>query len=246
MCPLHQRVPVIFCASSCSSTPLFGVVYAWVCSKVTATCQPCTLPLSHIWSCLPACRGTLPAAWQQLGRLELLWLSRNQLSGTLPLNLGCSSIFPGLVSLDVSYNSLTGGLPHGCNLTYHIASNDSCESWPLHGIAAPTPSRLRQMRVPTLPELGVDRHCNAWCVVQPGMLAVLSPNAPHACASHLPRRIVRNNSLAGTLPVQLPCSFPVLEQLDAAFNQLSGTLPASWWGQAEGSNHPWRMSLDTM
>lgn len=75
---------------------------------------------------LRACRGTLPPAWQQFGRLQVLLLSFNRLTGTLPVGLGCGDSFTVLLHLDVSNNRLTGNLPAGCNLTAGSVGAHSC------------------------------------------------------------------------------------------------------------------------
>jgi hypothetical protein len=46
-------------------------------------------------------------------------------------------------------------------------------------------------------------------------------------------RYLNNNGFSGGLSAQLPCSYPQLQVLSAAANQLNGTLPPSWWGRTE-------------
>lgn len=43
-----------------------------------------------------------------------------------------------------------------------------------------------------------------------------------------------SNRLTGDLPPSLPCSFPLLQTLDARHNELEGSLPPVWWGEHAG------------
>lgn len=60
------------------------------------------------------------------------------------------------------------------------------------------------------------------------------------------RRWIDNNSFRGRLPARLPCSYPLLADLRAAYNSLSGTIPATWLSSAGGVDSGWNKSLHVL
>jgi hypothetical protein len=60
------------------------------------------------------------------------------------------------------------------------------------------------------------------------------------------RRWIDNNSLQGRLPARFPCSFPHLGDFQAAHNNLTGTIPVTWLGNADSVASAWNMSLESL
>ena len=143
--------------------------------------------------------GTSPPNWSVLPDLNVIGLSENSLSGSVPAIASLTA----LTIFDVEKNGLSGALPSPANLSVlarYYANNNQ--------FSGPIPA------LPGLPALQDFRvHDNQLTGAVPAL-----NNAPllETLAFH-------NNSLTGSLPA-LPSG---LRQLVARNNQLSGALPAA-------------------
>ncbi|MCY4505949.1 MAG: cadherin-like beta sandwich domain-containing protein [Acidobacteria bacterium] len=149
--------------------------------------------------------GTLPAELGNLTSLEYLWFNRNQLSGPIPAELG------NLTSLEVlvlNRNRLVGTIPH------QLANLSSLETLALWGnqLSGPIPAELRNLTSLVFLVLG-DNQLSGRIPSELGNLANLE---------HLS---LGNNGLSGTIPSQI-WNLTRLTHILAHGNELSGTIPS--------------------
>ena len=150
--------------------------------------------------------GTIPAELGNLTSLEYLWFNRNQLSGPIPAELG------NLTSLEVlvlNRNRLVGTIPH------QLANLSSLETLALWGnqLSGPIPAELGNLTSLVFLVLG-DNQLSGRIPSELGNLANLE---------HLS---LGNNGLSGTIPSQI-WNLTRLTHILAHGNELSGKICVS-------------------
>ena len=149
--------------------------------------------------------GTLPVEWGGLSELEFLWLFYNSLSGPIPVELGQLSE---LRVLDLEENSLTGEIPVELSQLAKLE-----ELWLDHNsLSGPIPAELGQLS--KLVQLWLNR--NSLLGPIPAELGQLS---------ELELLELGDNSLSGPIPAELG-QLSKLKVLVLGDNSLSGPIPA--------------------
>jgi Leucine-rich repeat (LRR) protein len=145
--------------------------------------------------------GTIPSTIVGLPNLEILVLSKNQLSGSIPLLFGklCSRI-------DISYNQLSGVIPQSLgDLRYVTALSLS-----FNQLSGGIPSSLGDLKKLSILDLSFNK---------------LSGSIPSLRGlSWLIHLSLQNNKLSGSIPSKLGLSS--LKYLDLSSNLLSGLIPS--------------------
>ncbi|BDA50369.1 probable leucine-rich repeat receptor-like protein kinase PEPR2 [Coccomyxa sp. Obi] len=176
--------------------------------------------------------GTLPdnhAAWKQL---EVLDLSNNHISGSLPASWGSFFAFPKLTKLNLAFNMDLGGpLPatlelNNCNFTGSLPAQWAAQLPALQHINISsnllTGTLPPQWSFLNLTVINLDRN----------NLAGSIPSAWGASGalSSLTALHLYSNALSGSLPAtwNTPGTLPSLAILDVADNNLTGALPTAW------------------
>ena len=149
--------------------------------------------------------GTIPAELGSLSNLERLSLSFNELTGTIPTELGGLS---NLESLDLSSNELTGTIPAGLGSLSNLESLDLSSN----ELTGSIPAELGGLA--NLKSLSLS--FNELTGTIPAELGSLS---------NLERLSLSFNELTGTIPTELG-GLSNLESLDLSSNELTGTIPA--------------------
>ena len=153
--------------------------------------------------------GTLPAELAYLKQITYLQIDENpRLVGTIPSNFLSQSFLPGLITLDLSHNSLTGKIPEPTSVSNSLKNvfvndNELTGSIPFFG--------------------GNMKKLYAFN----NMLSTF-PSDEYASVESLKSILLFNNSLTGTLS-QGTWATPNLEVLDVAGNSLVGRIPQSLW-----------------
>ncbi|XP_047043909.1 receptor-like protein EIX2, partial [Lolium rigidum] len=192
--------------------------------------------------------------WTVFAKAEVLDLSSNNISGTLPATLGqmdtfwldlSSNQFNGLVpqlpqnigTLDLSRNSLSGPLP------FNVRSPISIETLILfdNQFTGTIPTSLCQMKSLTVLDIGNNMitgqfpRCSENVAASSGMDPSNIPSPDSDSGSGMPQSMsietlrLDNNSLADEFPLLLQ-NCPELTFIDLGQNKLFGSIPA-WIGQ---------------
>jgi len=155
-------------------------------------------------------KTSTPCNWHGVvcgdGHVTALDLSRNQLSGTIPSELGNLSH---LTALNLDLNSLSGSIPSELGNLSHLTAL----SLSLNSLSGSIPSELGNLSY------------LEWLFLSENQLSGSIPSEL-GNLSHLKWLNLKSNQLSGSIPSELG-NLSHLRMLNLSFNQLSGPIPIS-------------------
>ncbi|XVE69878.1 hypothetical protein DITRI_Ditri10aG0026900 [Diplodiscus trichospermus] len=177
--------------------------------------------------------GPIPGSLGNLIRLTSLYLSNNNLAGSIPVVLGQ---LRNLKILDLSANSLTGSIPQSFGFLEKIERLELASNY-LSGSIPPGLGSLQGLQVFNVS----DNNLSGSIPVQFGNLSRLveldlSKNSFYGSVPEefkmlksLQKMVIRDNELEGRLPVDLFSSLVGLQVVDLKGNKLDGALNGKLW-----------------
>eukprot|EP00873_Tetraselmis_striata_P013072 jgi/Tetstr1/433336/TSEL_022622.t1 len=178
--------------------------------------------------------GALPVDWlTNCSRLEYLSLSRNQFSGTLPVEL---SVLSSLETLRLAATSLSGALPSQWSVLAglrYLTANDGAA---LSGSLPPQWSALTGLRELRVGSAGLRGNVPATWATLTGLAIVdlernkLSGALPPDLSAwrSVEKLRLNGNRLSGMLPCGWGSGMAALRELSLGGNRLTGTIPPAW------------------
>ncbi|XP_016651502.1 PREDICTED: LRR receptor-like serine/threonine-protein kinase GSO1 [Prunus mume] len=160
--------------------------------------------LTHLDISRNSLSGSIPLSFGNLSQLTTMVISNNHLSGEIP---HFWNNIPFLVAIDMSSNSLSGKIPRTLgsltSLKYLIVSSNNLSG------EVPSLKNCSDMRI-------LDLGDNKFSGPIPASIGESMPSLKILC--------LRNNSFTGSIPLKL-CGLSTLHILDLSHNNLSGNIP---------------------
>ncbi|CAL8168776.1 unnamed protein product [Prunus armeniaca] len=160
--------------------------------------------LTHLDISRNSLSGSIPLSFGNLSQLTTMVISNNHLSGEIP---HFWNNIPFLVAIDMSSNSLSGKIPRTLgsltSLKYLIVSSNNLSG------EVPSLKNCSDMRI-------LDLGDNKFSGPIPASIGESMPSLKILC--------LRNNSFTRSIPLQL-CGLSTLHILDLSHNNLSGNIP---------------------